>query len=145
MADTSNSRISITQLIFVPSLITLAVTLLRLVGELQNWPSVLFSREAGGGLAIIGITWLALVFGVYFALKRTISRPLPLLSSLPPQSQKSCADAGWLWAARPASIAQTAKRARPRMRLTIALPLFRRRSSLLRTPSSCDSSVAVSR
>ena len=69
MADTSNSRISITQLIFVPSLITLAVTLLRLVGELQNWPSVLFSREAGGGGSIIGITWLALVFGVYFALK----------------------------------------------------------------------------
>src|SRR6185436_881501 len=77
MADTSNSRISITQLIFVPSLITLAVTLLRLVGELQNWPSVLFSREAGGGLAIIGITWLALVFGVYFALKLTRAGETP--------------------------------------------------------------------
>ena len=69
MADTSNSRISIARLIFIPAVITLAVTLLRLFGELQGWPSVLFSREAGGGGSIVGITWLALVFGVYFALK----------------------------------------------------------------------------
>lgn len=69
MADTSNSRISITQLIFIPSVITLAVTFLRLVGELQHWPTVLFNPDAGGGGSIIGITWLALVFGAYFALK----------------------------------------------------------------------------
>jgi len=69
MADTSNSRISITQLIFIPSVITLGVTLLRLVGELQKWPTALFNRDAGGGGSIIGITWLALIFGVYFALK----------------------------------------------------------------------------
>ena len=77
MVDTSNSRISITQLIFIPSVITLAVTLLRLVGELQNWPSVLFNRTAGGGGSIIGITWLALVFGVYFALKLTRAGEAP--------------------------------------------------------------------
>ena len=77
MADTSDSRISIIQLIFVPSLITLAVTILRLVGELQNWPSVLFSRQAGGGGSIIGITWLALVFGAYFALKLTRAGEYP--------------------------------------------------------------------
>lgn len=69
MADTSNSRISITQLILIPSVITLAVTLLRLVGELQHWPRTLFNPDAGGGGSIIGITWLALVFGGYFALK----------------------------------------------------------------------------
>ena len=69
MTDNSDTRINIAQLIFIPSVITLAVTLLRLVGELQNWPSALFSREPGGGGSIIGITWLALVFGVYFALK----------------------------------------------------------------------------
>ena len=69
MADTSNSQISIARLIFIPTVITLAVTLLRLVGELQGWSPVLFSREAGGGLAIVGITWLALIFGAYFALK----------------------------------------------------------------------------
>lgn len=69
MADSTNSRINITQLILIPSVITLAITLLRLVGELQHWPTVLFSRSAGGGGAIIGITWLAFVFGAYFALK----------------------------------------------------------------------------
>ncbi len=69
MADSSSSRTSITQLILVPTLITLAVTLLRLVGELQNWPSALFNREAGGAGSIVGITWLALIFGAYFALK----------------------------------------------------------------------------
>ena len=69
MADSSDSQTSITKLILVPSAITLAVTLLRLVGELQQWPTVLFSREAGGGGAIIGIAWLVFVFGIYFALK----------------------------------------------------------------------------
>ncbi|HXU37889.1 MAG TPA: hypothetical protein VN937_16110 [Blastocatellia bacterium] len=69
MADSTNSRINITQLILIPSVITLAITLLRLIGELQHWPTVLFSRSPGGGGAIIGITWLAFVFGAYFALK----------------------------------------------------------------------------
>ena len=69
MADSSSSRISIPQLILIPSVITLAVTLLRLVGELQHWPTALFNPDAGGGGSIIGITWLALIFGAYFALK----------------------------------------------------------------------------
>jgi hypothetical protein len=69
MTDSSDSRTNITQLILIPSVITLALTLLRLVGELQHWPTVLFNRSAGGGGAIIGITWLAFVFGAYFALK----------------------------------------------------------------------------
>jgi hypothetical protein len=57
------------RLILIPALITLAVTLLRLVGELQQWSSTLFSREAGGGGALIGIVWLIPIFGIYFALK----------------------------------------------------------------------------
>ena len=61
--------ISIGRLILAPSLITLGVTILRLVGELQNWPAPLFSRAAGGGLAIVGISWLPVIFGIYFALK----------------------------------------------------------------------------
>jgi hypothetical protein len=69
MMNPSNSRFSITRLILIPSVITLFVTLLRLVGELQNWPRALFNRDAGGGGSIVGITWLALVFGAYFALK----------------------------------------------------------------------------
>jgi hypothetical protein len=56
-------------LILGPALITLAVTLLRLVGELQHWSPRLFSREAGGAGALVGIVWLVPVFGVYFAWK----------------------------------------------------------------------------
>ena len=69
MTDNSNSHVSITQLILVPSIITLVVTLLRLVGELQHWPTSLFNREPGGMGSIIGITWLAFIFGAYFAVK----------------------------------------------------------------------------
>jgi hypothetical protein len=57
------------KLILVPSLITLAVTILRLVGELQHWSPLLFSRAGGGGFALIGISWLPPIFGIYFALK----------------------------------------------------------------------------
>src|SRR6516225_5814265 len=70
MPETSSSaRPSTMQLILVPSIITLAITILRLVGELQHWPKPWFSTTAGGGLAIIGISWLPLIFGPYFAVK----------------------------------------------------------------------------
>jgi len=62
-------KLSIMQLILIPSVITLAITILRLVGELQNWSPIFFSREAGGGGAIVGISWLAPIFGIYFAIK----------------------------------------------------------------------------
>ena len=61
--------VSVGKLILIPAVITLGVTILRLVGELQNWPSPLFSREPGGGGAIVGISWLPIIFGIYFALK----------------------------------------------------------------------------
>ena len=62
------------RLIVVPSIITLAVTLLRLVGELRHWPAKWFSTETGGiipsGVSwIFGITWLSAIFGAYFAVK----------------------------------------------------------------------------
>jgi hypothetical protein len=62
-------RASLKSLILVPALITLAVTLLRLIGELQNWSPRFFSRAAGGAGAIVGIVWLVPIFGVYFAAK----------------------------------------------------------------------------
>ncbi|MGA9771609.1 MAG: hypothetical protein WBV94_21440 [Blastocatellia bacterium] len=65
----AEKSISTFRLILVPSVITLAITLLRLVGELQHWPTALFNPAAGGGGAIIGISWLPLIFGVYFAWK----------------------------------------------------------------------------
>jgi hypothetical protein len=61
--------ISITSLITIPALITLGITILRLVGELEHWPKPWFSAAAGGGGAIIGISWLPIIFGPYFALK----------------------------------------------------------------------------
>jgi hypothetical protein len=67
MADTK--AVNIPRLIAVPSVITLAVTILRVVGELKHWPSPLFNTAAGGGGAIVGIAWLPIIFGPYFAVK----------------------------------------------------------------------------
>jgi len=70
MADLSSaSKLCIARLILGPAVITLAVTLLRLLGELQQWPSLFFNRSAGGGAAIVGISWLPIIFGPYFAVK----------------------------------------------------------------------------
>jgi hypothetical protein len=64
----------------MPAVITLAVTILRLVGELQHWPTKLFNPVAGGAGSIIGITWLAPIFGIYFALKLSGAGEEPLKS-----------------------------------------------------------------
>src|SRR6185436_7286031 len=53
-------------LLWRSALVTLAVTLLRLVGELRGWNPDYFSRLPGGGLAIVGITWLVPLVGAYF-------------------------------------------------------------------------------
>jgi len=63
------SRLPVLRLVLVPAVITLAVTLLRLAGELLQWSPRLFNREAGGGGALVGIVWLIPLFGIYFALK----------------------------------------------------------------------------
>ena len=65
----TDENLSMSKLVLIPALITLAVTVLRLVGELNNWNPALFNRTAGGGGALIGISWLALVFAVYFAVR----------------------------------------------------------------------------
>lgn len=70
MADTrADKHPSIVRLILVPALITLAVTMLRLAGELAHLKKLFFNSEAGGQGALIGITWLAPIFGIYFAVK----------------------------------------------------------------------------
>ena len=63
----ANDSAGVFRMILFPSLITLAVTVLRLIGELKHWPRTLFNPEPGGGGAIFGISWLAFVFAVYFA------------------------------------------------------------------------------
>jgi hypothetical protein len=67
MAD--EKPVHITRLIAIPAVITLAVTILRLVGELKHWPTPWFNAAAGGGAALVGISWLPIMFGPYFALK----------------------------------------------------------------------------
>jgi len=66
---TETSKVPVLRLILVPAILTLAVTVLRLVGELQRWSPSLFNRDAGGGGALVGIVWLIPIFGMYFALK----------------------------------------------------------------------------
>ena len=63
------SKLSLGRLVLWPAVITLAVTLLRLTGELLQWSPRLFNREAGGGAAPVGIVWLIFAFGIYFALR----------------------------------------------------------------------------
>src|SRR5262245_8840621 len=69
---------SVGRIIRVPALITLGVTLLRLIGELNSWSTAFFNREAGGGGAIVGIAWLVPIFGIYFAVKLSKSGAAPL-------------------------------------------------------------------
>jgi len=54
------------KLVLWPAVVTLAVTVLRLTGELLNWTPALFNRSVGGGGAVVGIIWLIPVFGAYF-------------------------------------------------------------------------------
>jgi hypothetical protein len=63
------NSLSIGGLILIPALITLGVTILRLVGELLHWSKLFFNPAPGGGAAIVGISWLPIIFGIYFALK----------------------------------------------------------------------------
>ena len=69
MATAPKSGPNIKKLILIPAIVSFAITILRLVGELNDWSPSLFSREAGGGGSIIGISWLVPIFGVYFAMK----------------------------------------------------------------------------
>lgn len=67
MAETG--KVSIARLIAIPAVITLGITILRLSGELEHWPKPWFNAAAGGGGALVGISWLPIIFGPYFAWK----------------------------------------------------------------------------
>lgn len=60
---------TIRKLVFWPAVVTLAITLLRLTGELLHWSPALFSPEPGGGGALVGISWLPPVFGILFGIQ----------------------------------------------------------------------------
>ena len=71
----SVDAVPVRRLIFWPSVVTLAVTLLRLTGELLHWSPALFSPAPGGGGSPIGISWLPPVFGVLFAIQLVRAGP----------------------------------------------------------------------
>lgn len=51
------------RLLLWPSLITLAISCLRLTGEVQGW----LHAKSGGGGQLLGIAWCMFVFGAWFA------------------------------------------------------------------------------
>lgn len=53
------------RLVLVPVLVSLAVTVLRVLGELLGWSAQWFSTAPGGGRGV-GIVWLVPVFGAWF-------------------------------------------------------------------------------
>lgn len=65
--EETGSGLPIRHLILVPALITLAVTIVRFIGELQQWSANWFNTEMGW--SIVAILWLVPIFGVYFALR----------------------------------------------------------------------------
>jgi hypothetical protein len=66
-----------------PALVAVAVTLLRLAGELLGWSEAWFSRATSGLVPVgavswlVGITWLAVPFGAWFAWRLLRSRESP--------------------------------------------------------------------
>lgn len=69
-----STRTSLPRLVLVPALLSLGVTLLRLTGELLRWPEAWFSTATQGVVPsgwswLIGITWLPIPIGAYFAWK----------------------------------------------------------------------------
>jgi hypothetical protein len=66
-----------------PALVALAVTLLRLSGELRGWSEAWFSRATSGLVPsgavswLVGITWLAVPFGAWFAWRLVRSGETP--------------------------------------------------------------------
>jgi hypothetical protein len=73
--------------VLVPALVTLAVTALRLSGELLELGPPLFGGKAGAGGALVGIGWLIPLFGAVFAWRllragRGPARPVSALATM---------------------------------------------------------------
>lgn len=65
----SDSRSGIGKTLLFAAIVTLAVTLIRLYGELNEWDPKYFSPQPGGGGAMVGIGWLMPIFGIVFGWK----------------------------------------------------------------------------
>jgi hypothetical protein len=80
MADSYRPRV--TGLVLVAAVLSLLVTVLRVVGEVQGWDARWFGSEAGSPLNPFGIVWLVPVFGFLFGrrLAQAAGRP-PFVAS----------------------------------------------------------------
>ena len=79
-----HSSPSVCSLVFMPALVTLAVTMTRLTLELVGAPAWLSSDKVGGPLAVIGIAWLPLIMGPWFdrRLRAAAAAGAPVKASL---------------------------------------------------------------
>lgn len=58
------------RLVLGPAVLTLLVSVLRLVGQINGWNPTVFGRpEAGGSGALLGISWLIFLFGLWFGIR----------------------------------------------------------------------------
>jgi len=62
-------RLTTGRLILWPAIFRLGLTVLPLMGELKRWPTPWFNSAEGGAGALVGIVWLPLILGPYFAFR----------------------------------------------------------------------------
>ncbi|HZN40952.1 MAG TPA: hypothetical protein VFD82_19255 [Planctomycetota bacterium] len=67
-------------LLLIAGIVTLVVTLVRLVGEWKGWDASMFSAEAGGR-SWFGIIWLVPVFGILFGRRLAKGTTPPFVTS----------------------------------------------------------------
>src|SRR5690606_19028836 len=60
---------TITSLVLIPAIVTLIVTVLRVIGELNQWDAMWFGTPTESNNALLGISWLIFVFGFWFGLR----------------------------------------------------------------------------
>ncbi len=92
--------------LFWPSLLTLAVSVARLTGEVQGY----ITAQSGGAFAMLGTTWLVFVFGAWFGIRLARDGSAPLRRP------------AWLWSLIPLLAIETLEPA-----LLARLPGFRAR------------------
>ena len=75
MSDSYKPRIL--PMVLVAAVLTLVVTAVRVVGELNQWDPKWFSSEAGSRWNPFGIVWLVPVFGILFGRRLSQSGAVP--------------------------------------------------------------------
>jgi hypothetical protein len=78
----TTARVSAFRLVLVPAIITLAMSLLRLLGETRGWAPAFFKSDPGGPGSVIGIVWLVPIFGFYFGWRLAVAGQAPRRPSI---------------------------------------------------------------